>query len=251
MAQQQRQTRAGRRAALAGVAAAVVASGAVAAEPAPLPRLASVTGQGEVKAMPDIAYVTLGVEARKPSLGEARGEVAAAVERLLALTRQLQIDPKRVDASQLQVQPEYRWNEKDRQRVLLGYYVSRQVHVELHDLEQLGTLLERAVSAGANQVGGAQLDSSKRKELEREALNVAVADARQDAEVLARAAGVKLGPVYSLSASSEGPPIMYQKAMMRSAMAAPAEDAAAGSYDIGEMKFTATVSAQWELQAGP
>ncbi len=248
MAQQKTRTTTARHAALAGVAMAAVASGVATAEPAALPRLASVTGQGEVKALPDIAYVTLGVEARKPTLAEARSEVAATVERLLALTRQLQIDPKRVDSSQLQVQPEYRWNEKDRQRVLLGYYVSRQVHVELHDLEQLGTLLERAVSAGANQVGGAQLDSSKRKELEREALNAAVADARQDAEVLARAAGVKLGPVYSLSSTSEGPPIQYQKAMMRSAMAAPAEDAAAESYEIGEMQFTATVSAQWELQ---
>ena len=116
----------------------------------------SVTGSGEVRAKPDVAYVTLGVEARKPSVAEARATVSAAVERVLALTRELKIDPKYVDSTRLQVQPDYRWDDKDSQRVLLGYVVSRQIEVELRDLDQLGALLERAVSAGANQVGGAQ-----------------------------------------------------------------------------------------------
>ena len=147
-----------RRKALAGVAALLAASCAVASanDTPPMPRLASVTGQGEVTALPDMAQVTLGVEARKPTLAEARGQVSAAVERLLALTRDLGIEPKHVDSSQLQVQPDYRWNEKDRQRVLLGYVVSRQVNVELRDLDQLGTLLEKAVDAGVNQLGDPQ-----------------------------------------------------------------------------------------------
>ena len=86
-------------------------------------------------------------------MAEARAEVAATVERVLALTRELKIDPKYVNSTRLQVQPEYRWNENDRERVLLGYMVSRQIEVELRDLDKLGALLERAVSAGVNQVG--------------------------------------------------------------------------------------------------
>ena len=169
------------------------------------PRTVSVTGQGEVTAEPDLAHVVLGVEARRPALAEARTEVAAAVERLLALTKSLGIDPRLVNATRMQVQPEYRWNEKDRQRVLLGYFVSRQVQVELRNLEQLGTLLERAVDAGANQVSDPVLDSTRRKDLERDAMTRAVQDARQNAETLARAAGVKLGPVRVLSATPVGP----------------------------------------------
>ena len=128
------------------------------------------TGSGEVKAQPDMAYVTLGVEARKPTLADARSEVNAAVERILALTRELKIEPKFVDSTRLQVQPDYRWDEKASKQVLLGYVVSRQIEVEVRDLDRLGTLLEKSVSAGVNQVGEARLDSSRRKELEREAL---------------------------------------------------------------------------------
>jgi uncharacterized protein len=220
------------------------ASFATAAE-APL-RLVSVTGSGEVKAQPDMAYVTLGVEARRPTLAEARAEVNATVERLLALTRELKIEPKFVDSTRLQVQPDYRWDEKSSSQVLLGYVVSRQVDVELHDLDPLGTLLEKSVSAGVNQVGGARLDSSRRKELERAALTQAVDDARLNAEALARAAGAKLGPVQSLSASGAMPVPMYAERAM-SVAAAPMADAAEKSYQSSEMKFTASVSAQFEL----
>ena len=228
------------------IVASMLASASVAtAAEAPL-RLVSVTGSGEVKAQPDMAYVTLGVEARRPALAEARAEVNATVERILALTRELKIEPKFVDSTRLQVQPDYRWDEKESRQVLLGYVVSRQVDVELHDLDRLGTLLEKSVTAGVNQVGGARLDSSRRKELERAALTQAVDDARLNADALARAAGAQLGPVQSLSTTGTMPVPMYaQKAM--SVAAAPMADAAEKSYQSSEMKFTASVSAQFEL----
>ncbi|MDH4165769.1 MAG: SIMPL domain-containing protein [Gammaproteobacteria bacterium] len=228
------------------MAASMLASAGVAtAAEVPL-RLVSVTGSGEVKAQPDMAYVTLGVEARRPTLAEARTEVNATVERIMALTRELKIEPKFVDSTRLQVQPDYRWDEKASQQVLLGYVVSRQVDVELHDLDRLGTLLEKSVSAGVNQVGGARLDSSRRKELERAALTQAVDDARLNADALASAAGAKLGPVQSLNTTGMMPVPMYAERAMTVA-AAPKADGAAESYQPSEMKFTANVSAQFEL----
>ena len=229
------------------VASMLASAGVATAADVPL-RSVSVTGSGEVKAQPDMAYVTLGVEARRPTLAEARTEVNATVERVLALTRELKIEPKFVDSTRLQVQPDYRWDEKSSSQVLLGYVVSRQVDVELRDLDRLGTLLEKSVSAGANQVGGARLDSSRRKELERAALTQAVDDARLNADALARAAGAKLGPVQSLSTTGPMPVPMYLE-RAKSVAAAPMADAAEQSYQSSEMKFTASVSAQFELLA--
>ena len=210
------------------------------------PRTVSVSGSGEVAAEPDLAHVTLGVEARRPTMAEARAEVARTVDRVLALTRDLRIDPKLVNATRVQVQPEYSWNEKDRQRVLLGYLVSRQVQVEVRDLEQLGPLLERAVDAGVNQVNDPVLDSSKRTSLEREAMAKAVEDARLNAETLAKAAGVRLGPVRMLTGASSAPPMpMYRRGpmVMADAAAAPPEE----TYQPGDMKFSATVNAEYDL----
>ena len=209
------------------------------------PRIVSTTGQGEVSAQPDMARVTLGVDARRKTLAEARTEVTAAIDRLLALTRELKIDPRYVNATRLQVRPEYTWNEQSRKQVLLGYYVGRQVEVELRDLDQLGPLLERAVTAGANQVGDASLDSTRRKELERQAMTLAVQDAAANAGTLAQAAGARLGPVRTLNASASPPPMpMYRMAAMADAAAAPPAES---TYAAGEMKFAATVSAEYDL----
>ena len=235
-----------RRAWLASLLALAIAPLAVHAADTDRPRAVSVSGNGEVSAEPDVAHVTLGVEARKPTMAEARTAVAATVDRVLTLTRELRIDPKLVNATRLQVQPEYSWNEKDRKRVLLGYLVSRQVQVELRDLEQLGPLLERAVDAGVNQVNDPLLDSSRRKALEREAMAKAVEDARLNAETLARAAGVKLGPVRTMNGSSSAPPMpMYRRGAVMADMAAAAPPAE--TYVPGGMKFNATVNVEYDL----
>lgn len=231
---------------LATLPLALVPAGAALADDA-RPRTVNVSGSGEVAAEPDMANLSLGVEARRPTMAEARSEVTKTVDRLLALTRELRIDPKHVNATRIQVQPEYSWNDKDRKRVLLGYVVSRQVQVEVRDLDKLGTLVERAVDAGVNQMGDPVLDSSKRKELEREAMAKAVQDARLNAETLATAAGAKLGPVRTLNGSSSGPPMpMYRRGpmVMADAMAAapPAE-----TYQPGDMKFSAAVNAEYDL----
>ena len=208
------------------------------------PRTVSVSGTGEVAAEPDLAHVTLGVEARRPALADARSEVSATVDRVLALCKSLGIDPKRVNATRVQIQPEYSWNEKDRKRVLLGYLVSRQVQVELRDLEVLGTLLERAVDAGVNQVNDPVLDSSRRKDLERDALAKAVEDARLNADTLARAAGTTLGPVRTLNGATSAPPVPMFRRQVAMADAAMAPEA---SYQAGEMKFSASVNAEYDL----
>jgi hypothetical protein len=172
--------------------------------------------------------------------------VSDTVSRVLALCKDLGIDSSLVGATRLQVQPDYSWNEQQRKRVLEGYVVSRQVRVELRDLEKLGPLIERAIDAGVNQASDPTLDSSRRKELEREALARAVEDARLNAETLARAAGMGLGPVRRLNAGAEPPVVpMYRSSVMADAPAPPLPPEA--SYQVGDMRFTAGVSAEFDL----
>ena len=125
--------------------ALLLAGTAAYAQQAEQPRTIGVSGQGEVRAEPDRATVTLGVESRKPKLEDARAAVAKTVDAVLKLTRELKIDPKQVRSTRINVQPEYNWGANNaNERTLIGYFVSRQVEVELHDLEKLGQLLERA-----------------------------------------------------------------------------------------------------------
>jgi uncharacterized protein YggE len=150
-----------------------------------------------------------------------------------------------VRSTRINVQPEYNWDNNARERNLIGYYVSRQIEVELRDLEKLGQLLERSVDLGINQLGEPRLDSTKRRELEREALAKAIADAKLNAEAVAKAAGARLGPPRTIAANSGfvAPPMpMRAKAMM----AAEAADAAQ-SYQSGQMEFNGTVQVEYDL----
>jgi uncharacterized protein YggE len=232
---------------LAGLLAVATLPVATAVADEPVPRTVSVSGQGEVSAEPDLAHVTLGVQARRPTMAEARKEVATTVDRVLALCKDLKIEPKYVNATRVQVQPDYSWDERNRKQVLLGYIVSRDVQVELRDLDQLGPLIERAVSAGVNQVSDPVLDSTQRKQLERQAMTLAVQDARLNAETLAQAAGVGLGAVRTISASGAPPVMPMYRSKMVMADAAAAPPAPEASYQPGEMKFSTSVSAEYDL----
>lgn len=225
--------------------AGVLAVSALANAAEPAPRTITVSGQGQIQAEPDKAIVNLGVESRRPKLEEARAEVAKTVEAALKLTRDLKIDQKYVRATRINVQPEYNWDNDTRERNFIGYYVSRQIEVDLRDLEKLGQLLERAFDLGINQVSEPQLDSSKRRDLEREALARAVQDARLNAEAVAKAAGARLGAPRTIAASSGfvPPPVPYQKRTM----AAMAESDAASTYQSGEMSFTGNVQVEYDF----
>lgn len=238
---------------IGGLALALTwSAGPLAAQDAPHPRTVAVSGQGEVQAEPDQAIVNLGIEARKPRLEDARAAVAKSVEAVLKLTRDMKIDQKYVRATRINVQPEYNWDNGARERNLIGYFVSRQVEVDLRDLEKLGQLLEKATDLGVNQIGDPRLDSSKRRELERQALAKAVEDARLNAETVAKAAGARLGAARTISATSgHAPPPML---MRMKTMAAGAEAAdAAQTYQSGEMVFNANVQVEYDLNvaSGP
>lgn len=234
--------------AVLGLALGALAVSASAAE-AERPRIVAVSGQGEVQAEPDRAVVTLGVESRKPRLEDARADVTKTVEAVLKLTRDLKIDQQYVRATRINVQPEYNWDSSAKERNLIGYFVSRQVEVDLRDLEKLGTLLEKATDLGVNQLGEPRLDSSKRRDLERSALAKAVEDARLNAETVAKAAGARLGAARTISASSGFVPVPVMARMKTQMAMAEAADASQ-TYQSGQMTFTGNVQVEYDLVVG-
>jgi uncharacterized protein len=235
---------------VAFVAAFVCALPSTWAAEAERPRTIVVSGHGEVQAEPDRAFVMLGAEARRPKMEEARAEVTRTVDALLKLTREMNIDPKLVRTTRVNVQPEYNWEQNARERRLIGYYVSRQVEIELRDLERLGSLVERALNLGVNQIGEPRLDSSKRRDLERAALAEAVTDARLNAETIAKAAGIRLGPPRTISASSGFAPPPVPMRARNMAMEAQAADASQ-TYQAGQMTFNGNVQVEYDLVATP
>lgn len=205
-------------------------------------RHVTVQGNGSVALAPDMARVSLGVMALNETLQTAQQEVAAVTNRVLALTDRLGIERKHINTTGASVRPNYRWNKERDEQELTGFVVERSIQVELRDLDRLGQLIEQAVGTGVNQVSPPALDSSGRADAYRQALALAVADARRNAGTLASAAGETLGPVQSITAGSSYEP---PRPMMLRAQADMAE--AAAGYNAADLRFDATVTAVFRL----
>lgn len=163
-----------------------------------------VTGHGEVHAVPDILRVSLTLEKTSLDAKAARADVEERAAKVLAVAAKLGIADKDIAAPSVTVYPDYQWQQSSisssgqGKQVLTGYHVTRAISLTLRDVSRYGELADGLFAAGVTRLDSVDPDSSKRQELQRQAMTAAVADARNKAETLADAADVPLGGLYSL-----------------------------------------------------
>jgi uncharacterized protein len=147
-----------------------LSGGAHGLDAAAAPRIVSVTGEAEVATVPDRATLVLSVQKLDPDLKKAEGEVNKIVRTYRAEARSLGAKDEQISTTGASINPEYVWPEGGREPRFTGYRVSRQIEVRIDTLDKLGDYILRATAAGVNQVNPPMLDTSRRKELGREAL---------------------------------------------------------------------------------
>ncbi len=190
----------------------------------PPQRTLRVTGEGRASAPPDVALVTLGVTALDPSLEKANRDATARARKVVEVLKSA-VAPADLQTSRFDVQMERSYDPKAPPKVT-GYRVSNHLRARVRDLGKVGPLIDRALAAGANEVEGLQLVRDDPREEEARALSIAVKAARSKAEEMARAAGVQLGEILTLTESGEEPgrPVAFRAmAMKESAGAVPVE----------------------------
>jgi uncharacterized protein YggE len=213
-------------------------------------RNVSVSGQGEVSVQPDRARLALGVEASNVELKAAEAEVNRVVRAYLVEAKALGIRDEQISTAGVTINPEYVWDDKAHRQQFTGYKARRQIDLRVDDLTVIGDLILRATKVGINQVNSPVLESSKARELTRQALVKATEDARSKAQLLADTLNVKLGAVRNISANDAVPPPVMYRAM---AMRAAAPEADGGNSEMGfsggEIKYSASVNAEFDLVA--
>lgn len=157
-----------------------------------------VQGYGEVEAMPDSAELSLQVSATEQSAAAAKADVDRRVAAVLKAAQAQGIAESAIRASQIRVQPDYRW--EDGKRELLGQKVLRQVDIRLDNLSRYGALVDALVNAGLSELGQVQFVVAQPDKLARQAELAALADGRARAAALAKGLGRKLGKVYRIDA---------------------------------------------------
>jgi hypothetical protein len=177
-----------------------------------------------------MATIDIGVTSQAATAGEALDANNRAVERVIDVIKGFDVADRDIQTTNFDVSPVYEQTDRPRSPNIIGYRVSNQVRVRVRDLENLGPLLDEAVSTGSNQIGGIQFGIDNADPLEREARQKAVQDARSRAETYAQAAGVSLGQVISISEEPPQRPMPYAGARLQ--MAASSVPIQTGEHEV-------------------
>jgi uncharacterized protein len=204
---------------LAPILLAIVTLSVRAQVPAqPAPQIVA-TGIGEATVVPDRGVISFAVETRSATAAAAGAANAKLQTAVIAALRAKGVLPEHISTSGFSVEANERFDSG--QRKVVGYIARNSVMVDVQKIETVGGLIDAALTAGANSVGGLRYYSTKFESIRRTALESAVQRAKADAEVMARAAGGSLGAPLEISANdASSPRPMFDVQYRMTAMAA-------------------------------
>jgi hypothetical protein len=177
-----------------------------------------VSGEGTVVAVPDRAWITISAESRAPSPREAQRRNAEVMRPVQDKLRGAGVPADAIRTVSYDVQ--YEWDFVSGKRVGRGYVARNTIEVRVDTIDRVGDLLEIAVGAGATSLGGVRFDLKDQSRLEREALRLAVADARLKAEAAAAGAGRAIDRIVRIDEQGVVMPPMPVRAVREAAQLA-------------------------------
>jgi uncharacterized protein YggE len=193
------------------------------------------SGQGVVFAVPDRAWITISAESRAPSPREAQRLNAEAMRPVQDKLRGAGVPAEAIRTIGYDVQ--YEWDFINNKRVGRGYVARNTIEVRIDSIDRVGEMLEIAAGAGATALGGIRFDLKEQAKLEREALRLAVLDARAKVDAAAAGAGRSVDRILRVEEQGvEVPPMPVR--MMRQAAQANVADAAP-PISAGQMEIRA------------
>src|SRR4051794_23479782 len=179
------------------VSCVVVATTAFAAQPE-VPTIVA-AGEAVVRKAPDAARLGVSVETRARTSREAQGanaEIAAAVLRRIA---DLGIGRDALRTASLRVEQEFDYN--NGRRTPRGYVARNSIEIRVDDVTKVGELSDALMQAGATSIEGVRFELKDPAAAEREALRLAVADARARADAIASGAGRAIDRILKIEES--------------------------------------------------
>ena len=206
--------------------------------------LLDITAEGMTTRVPDIATIRSGVVSQAPTAAAALADNAARMARVLAAVKRAGVQLRDVQTANVSLSSQYRYAD-GKPPEITGYQANNSVAIRFRDIARSGSILDALVAEGANQIDGPNFSIDHPEGALDEARIDAVKRARARAELYARAAGLSVSRILSISegAQNDGgspPPRGY----VLSARAVPAPTQLAA----GETEVTVTLSVRFLLK---
>ena len=212
----------------------------------------SVRGSATISVEPDVAVLNMGVEAFGKTVSSARSDAALAMESIISSLKNEGVLEKDIQTQRFNISPTYEWRETSigpqatNKQVLTGYSVSNSARVKIRDLGDVGEIVDRVAGYGGDlvRINGISFDVEDTDKFMPALRKQAVQNALMKADEYAKAAGLNLGVLRSLSEVGSVSPYSYSpmENQMR-AMSAPMESPVSG----GELQISLTIFTVFDI----
>lgn len=201
-----------------------------------------IQAEGRTTRIPDIATIRAGVVAQAPSAAAALADQASRMARVLAALKRAGVQPRDLATATIGLSPQYRYQDGQPPQIT-GYQATNSVAVRFRDVARAGGILDALVASGANQIDGPDLSIDQPDGALDEARLDGMKRARARAQLYARAAGLHVSRIVSISeeaadAGGPRPPMVYARAIV----AKESTEIAPGEKDV-----TVTVQVRFQL----
>jgi len=209
------------------------------------PNIVAVSGQGTVSTAPDKATVSLGVNTTGATAEEALQANATQMDAVLKALAAAGMEDKDIQTQNMNVSKHI--ENRGTKQEATNYVANQQLSVIIHDVTKVGSVIDSAVKAGVNDVGGIEFGLTDAATSKNAAFKEAVTVARTKAETLAAAAGASVGSVVRIDENSYDIQPQFANYDMRMATG-PA--AAGTAVSPGQVQTDVSVRVTYELVPG-
>jgi hypothetical protein len=216
--------------------------GAASAQTLPSPKL-HLSAYGEVKAAPDRAAISVGVQTLAPTAAQAMAQNRERMAKVMAMLMKQGLAARDIQTSSIDLNAQYSYNQNEPPK-LTGYQASNAVTIMVNDLPRLGPVLDAVVEAGVNQVNGISFGLKNAQGLEDAARLAAVKALKAKADLYATATGYRSLRLVNLSEDG-GSPEPRPIALM--AMAKMSADGGSTPISGGELTVRIDVTGDYAL----
>ena len=157
----------------------------------------TVSGGGQVNLAADMAYVTLGISISDSDVSTVMQQANTSIDSICAALVESGLPKDCISTDYLYISPQYDYS-GDNSNEIIGYNVNSGLKLTIYDVDAVGSYIDVAFAAGANSFDSITFAVKDNSEARDEALRLAVADAEKKANVLAEAAGMKLGDIVTI-----------------------------------------------------
>jgi uncharacterized protein YggE len=210
----------------------------------PAETLLTVAATGESTRKPDMATISAGVMVQSPDARTAMQQNAERMSRVVAELKRAGIAGRDIQTAQISLDPQFRYRENELPE-LVAYRATNTVSVKLRDLKKAGDVIDALVKEGANQISGPQFALDDADAAENEARMDAMKAARARADLYAKAAGMRVKRIVSITEGAAPQP-PYPMPVMRMEAAAKADSST--EVAVGELTTTANLTVVFELE---